>query len=50
MEITSVEMNLEETMRDFLKTAFVNEKSVTIPADMLSDFVEKYCKRHIQIK
>ena len=50
MEITSVEMNLEETMRDFLKTAFVNEKSVTIPADMLADFVEKYCKWHIQIK
>ena len=44
MEITSVEMNLEETMRDFLKTAFVNEKSVTIPADLLGDFLEKFCK------
>ena len=50
MEITSVEMNMEETMRDFLKTAFVNEKSVTIPADLLGDFLEKFCKRYIQIK
>lgn len=50
MEITSVEMNMEETMRDFLRTAFVNEKSVTIPADMLADFVEKFCKGYIQIK
>ena len=50
MEITSVEMSLEATMRDFLKEAFVNEKSVTIPADLLGDFVEKYCKWYIQIK
>lgn len=50
MEITSVEMSSEAIMRGFFKEAFVNEKSVTIPADLLGDFVEKYCKWHIQIK
>lgn len=50
MEITSVEMNMEDSMREFFKTAFVNEKSVTIPADLLGDFIEKYCKWYIQIK
>lgn len=46
-EITSYDLRTDETIHQFLHEAYVKNKGVVIPADMLKDFVEIGCRMTI---
>lgn len=46
-EITSYDLRTDETIHQFLHEAYVNNKGVIIPAELLKDFVELGCRQSI---
>lgn len=43
-EITSYDLRSDDALHQFLHEAYVQNKGVVIPADMLKDFVEIGCR------
>ena len=43
-EITGSDLRTDDALHQFLHEAYVQNKSVVIPSDMLKDFVEVGCR------
>ena len=46
-EITGSDLRTDEALHRFLREAYVQNKGVIIPADLLKDFVELGCRMYI---
>lgn len=46
-EITGSDLRTDDTLHQFLHEAYVQNKGVIIPADLLKDFVELGCRMTI---
>jgi hypothetical protein len=46
-EITHHDLRTDDTLHRFLYEAYVENKGVVIPADLLKDFVELGCRKSI---
>ena len=49
-EITNSDLRSDNRLHQFLQEAYVQNKGVIIPADLLKDFVELGCRMYIAKK